>query len=102
MREIKCFQCEICNSIYKHERKAKECESVGKEAPLANIGDILLYKYNIGGFECEYEIKITKIIDKGHYLIYKFMSKLGNGWDKGLYGNDEIWGNEEFKRGIKS
>lgn len=101
MREIKCYQCEICNKFYRHEKKAQQCESKGKEMPLAKVGDILIYKHSISGFECEDEIKISKIIDKGHYLIYKFMSRLNNGWEKGLYFNDEICGNDEFKRRIK-
>lgn len=96
MREIKCYQCEICYEIYRHEKKAKKCESIGIPKQLANIGDIFTYKYSISGFDCETSIKIYKIINKGHYFIYKFMTPLGKGWEKGLYGNDEIWGNEEF------
>lgn len=101
MREIKCYQCEICNEIYRHEKKAKECEVIGKEIPLANVGDILIYKYTVSGFDCEAEIKISKVLDKGHFIIYKFMSRLNDGWMIGLYGHDEIWGNNEFKKRIK-
>ncbi len=102
MREIKCYQCEICNTVYRHEKRAKECESIGKPQQLANIGDIFTYKYTVSGFDCEITIKIYKVINKGHFFIYKFMSKLNNGWERGLYGRDEIWGNEEFLRRIKT
>lgn len=101
MREIKCYQCEICNKVHRHEKKAKECELRGKAISLAQVGDIVTYKYSISGFKLEEEIKISKVINKGHFIIYKFMSRLNSGWEKGLYGHDEIWGNDEFKKRIK-
>jgi len=101
MRKLTCHQCEICNEIYfdikdNGKEKAIKCESIGKPKQLANIGDKFTYKYSMSGLHNEIPIKIYNIIDKGHYLIYKFMSKIGDKWQIGLYGNDEICGNDEF------
>ena len=97
MKELICYQCETCKEIYKNKQKALDCEHIGKESKLANIGDILTYKHNVSGFELEVKIKIIKIIDRGHYNVYKFMVEAPNGkWAKELYGVSEMVGNEEF------
>jgi hypothetical protein len=101
MKEIICYLCEMCNECYKNKEEALKCESIGKEEQLIKINDIVTYKYSISGFDCEAEIKIVNIIDTGHFLVYKFMSRLEDGWEDGLYGKDEIWGNRELLKRIK-
>lgn len=68
MKEIKMYQCEICKKLYTSGKEAFECETRGKETPLANIGQKVMYN-----FGCDWsELIVTKIIDHGHELEYKF------------------------------
>ena len=97
IKQITCFQCEICGEIHPEEKDAIKCELNGKEISLAETGDVLKYKYNVSGFKYEQDIKIYEICDEGHYLVYKFMIKDCDKWIIEEYYNNELFGNDHFE-----
>jgi hypothetical protein len=99
MKEILCYQCEICGEVHTNKNEALKCEGIGKQEPLAKVGDLINYNYNVSGFECVGTIKVSKIIQEGHFIKYKIKSQDYEGrWINGFYGTEYIWGNNEFIR----
>jgi hypothetical protein len=95
LKHIVKYLCEICGKDYDTEQKAIDCESLGKQKPLASKGDIVEYldEWN-GGFGAEWEkYTLYQVDDIGHWIIYKLGSKYkGNVYfpDREAFGNDEF------------
>lgn len=100
MRKITMFQCEVCNKFYHSEEEAIECELRGKELPLGKVGSLVEYEVKINGYDRWFEeLRICRIKDTGHYLIYFFEEYNPDEglWEESIHFNS-VWGNEEFKK----
>jgi hypothetical protein len=97
------FQCEICKDVYHLRNEALECESFGKEVKLAEIGQIVEYEMHVsGGFPSFYvPVRISDIIDKGHYFVYYFEEYDEDEKEWVEFGRT-IWSSEEFINNIRT
>lgn len=84
MKEVKMYQCEICNEYFELKQSAIDCENDGKEYPIIEIGDEVLKIIKMGGGWSDQHapLKLSSIEDKGHYLVYRFLE-----WDS----NEDEW-----------
>jgi hypothetical protein len=106
MKEVKMYKCELCNGVYDLKEYAFDCEAKGKEKPLAKVGDMIEYEVRVGGgFDPFYvEMRVSKIEDKGHFLIYYFeeYDEEDKEWYESGYGTEiGVWGNDDFKERCK-
>lgn len=101
MKEIVMYECEICKQVHRKKENALLCEERSKEQPLADIGQMVIYKIKIeGGYTPLFvDLRIKEIKDKGHYLIYclEEYCEESDTWIESNVTMGDIWGNEKFK-----
>lgn len=87
------YQCEICKALYDTSEEAIKCELKGKEKPLVELGQTVLYRddWNGGFGTCFDKLDVIGIHDYGHYIGYL----LGDWETKSPKGR--IDGNNNFK-----
>jgi len=92
VRKLLKYECEMCKQLYDSLEDALECEAQGKELPLANVMDEVLYRddWN-GGFGVSFDkMFVTEIKDYGHYIGYALGSEDG-------YPYESVFGNDKFE-----
>lgn len=101
MRKVERFQCELCNKLYLTEQDAIKCENLGKELPIAEVGQEVEYELIPQGFNPFYiTLRISKIEDYGHYLNYSF-EEYYDDYEEWCEFPESVYGNDQFKEAIK-
>lgn len=79
MRKLIKYECEMCKKLFDSTEEAIACESRGKEMPLVNVGQKILYRddWNGGFGTCYDELYVTEVKDYGHYISYSLGSENG-------------------------
>lgn len=97
------YQCEICGKLYDDEVSAVSCEDIGKETPLATVGELVDFRIEMSGGWNDWfvEVRVSDIVDNGHYLIYYFeeYDSVTDSWDDNAHYSN-VWGADQFARKI--
>lgn len=101
MKEVKMYQCEICKEVYYERKDAIECESEGKESPLAEIGQECWYEVKMGGGWSPFHIpvRILEIEDEGHYIKYNLEEY--DEHEQEWYEGKTVFGNYGFQEKLE-
>lgn len=93
MKQTIKYQCEICQQLYDSPDDALKCEERGKEKPLVELGQTVLYRddWNGGFGTCFDKLDVIEIKNYDHYVDYT----LGD-WET-KYPCEYINGNIIFK-----
>lgn len=94
------YQCEICKELYLTNHEAEQCESRGRETPLAAKGDLIDFRVEMGGGFADWfaPVRVRAIVVNGHYLVYYFEEEYEVGeWEESMHFNS-VLGSDEFKK----
>lgn len=104
MKEVKRYQCEVCESLFKTSDEATLCEKRETERPLADVGQLISYKLEMSGGYAPYyaELRIVRIVEDGHYLEYHFEENYAGKdqepeWHAPHPTTSSVFGNKEFE-----
>ena len=50
MKTLQRYQCEICEEVYDTQAEAESCEAIGREEPVAKVGDFVITEMSFGRF----------------------------------------------------